>query len=87
MTRGDVSRFRVASGNTVVLDEPRSPTDDYVEAFYLLQREFADGMLGGRAPVQQASNNLRTLTATFAAYQAADDGVPILMSPDAAARP
>jgi len=72
MTRGDVARYRVTEGNTVVLDEQRSPTEDYVEAFYLLEREFADGMLGGPAPVQQAANNLRTLAATFEAYQAAD---------------
>ena len=80
MTRGDVSRYRVASGNTVVLDEQRSPTVDYVDAFFLLQREFADGMLGGPAPVQQAANNLKTLAATFAAYQAADAGAPALLA-------
>ncbi len=79
MTRGEASRYRVMSGNTVVLDEQRSPTDDYVEAFYLIEREFADGMLGGPAPVQQAVNNLRTLEATFTAYQAAADGVPLLL--------
>ena len=78
MTRGDVSRYRVASGNTVVLDEQRSPTVDYVDAFFLLQREFADGMLGGQVPVQQAANNLKTLTATFAAYQAAANGAPVV---------
>jgi D-apiose dehydrogenase len=81
MTRGDVSRYRVASGNTVVLDEQRSPTVDYVDAFFLLQREFADGMLGGPVPVQQAANNLKTLAATFAAYQAADAGTPALLAP------
>jgi predicted dehydrogenase len=70
MTRGETSRYRVTSGNTVVLDEPRSPTEDYVEAFYLLEREFADAMLGRTAPVQQAVNNLSTLEATFDAYQA-----------------
>ena len=81
MTRGDDSRYRVASGNTVVLDEHRSPTVDYVDAFFLLQREFADGMLGGQVPVQQAANNLKTLTATFAAYQAAADDAPLLLAP------
>jgi predicted dehydrogenase len=81
MTRGEASRFRLMSGNTVVLDEQRSPTEDYVEAFYLLQQEFTDGMLGGQAPVQQAANNLKTLTATFAAYQAADENAPVLLAP------
>jgi predicted dehydrogenase len=76
MTRGEAARYRVTAGNTVVLDERRSPTDDYVEAFYLLEREFADAMLGRAAPAQRAENNLKTLTATFAAYRAAEEGVP-----------
>jgi predicted dehydrogenase len=80
MTRGDVSRFRVMAGDSVVLDEQRSPTEDYIEAFYLLQREFTDGMLGSAAPVQQMANNLKTLTATFAAYQAADENAPVLLA-------
>ena len=81
MTRGEVSRYRVTSGNTVVLDETRSPTEDYVEAFYLLEREFADAMLGGPAPVQRAVNNLRTVEATFAAYDAAAELAPVLLAP------
>ncbi len=71
MTRGDSSRYRVTMGNTVVLDEQRSPTDDYAEAFYLLEREFTDGMLGRTIPGQRAVDNLRTLEATFHAYDAA----------------
>jgi predicted dehydrogenase len=74
MTRGDASRYRVTAGNTVVLDEQRSPTEDYIEAFYLLEREFADAMLGRTLPVQRAVNNLQTLELTFAAYEAATDG-------------
>ena len=73
MTRGDTSRYRVTKGNTVVLDEPRSPTEDYVDAFYLLQREFSDAMMGRTRPVQQAVNNLQTLELTFAAYRAAGE--------------
>lgn len=80
MTRGDVSRFRVAEGKTVLLDEQRSPTEDYIDAFFLLQREFADAMLGGPDPAQKAVDNLRTLVATFAAYQAAADGAPVRLS-------
>ena len=80
MTRGEAARYRVAEGNTVVLDEQRSPTDDYVEAFYLLEREFADAMLGRAAPVQRAEDNLKTLAATFAAYQAGGEGSPIDLS-------
>ena len=80
MTRGDASRYRVTKGNDTVLDEPRSPREDYVEAFYLLEREFADGMLGGPVPAQCATNNLRTLEATFTAYEAAAHGAPVLPS-------
>jgi predicted dehydrogenase len=71
MTRGEDSRYRVTAGNTVVLDEPRSPSEDYVEAFYLLEREFADAMLGRAAPVQLAAENLRSLELTFRGYGAA----------------
>jgi hypothetical protein len=53
----------------VVLDETRSPSEDYVEAFYLLEREFADAMLGRTAPVQLAAENLRTLELTFRGYE------------------
>jgi predicted dehydrogenase len=80
MTRADAARYRVTQGNTVVLDEQRSPTEDYIEAFYRLEREFADGMLGGPAPVQQAAHNLRTLKATFAAYQSGAEGVPVVLT-------
>ena len=59
MTRGADSRYRVASGNTVVLDEHRLPTADYVDAFFLLQREFADGMLGGRHPCSRRRTTRR----------------------------
>ena len=80
MTRGETARYRVTEGNTVVLDERRSPTNDYAEAFHLLEREFADAMLGRAAPVQRANDNLRTLEATFAAYRAAEQGSPIDLS-------
>jgi predicted dehydrogenase len=74
MTRGDTARFRMVRGHTVVKDERRCPTDDYAEAFYLLQRAFADSMLsGGRVP-QAARDNLRTLALTFAGYDAARTG-------------
>jgi hypothetical protein len=88
MTRGEVSRFRVTAGNSVVLDQERCPTDDYAEAFYLLEREFADGMLDRLRPAQLAVNNLKTLTATFAAYEAAAAGVAVpLTSSSTVGRP
>jgi predicted dehydrogenase len=71
MTRGEASRYRVTAGDTVIFDERRSPTEDYVEAFYLLEREFADAMLGRTVPGQLAVNNLQTLELTFTAYKVA----------------
>ena len=71
MTRGEASRYRVTAGDTVIFDEQRSPTEDYVEAFYLLEREFADAMLGRTVPGQLAVNNLQTLELTFTAYKVA----------------
>jgi hypothetical protein len=52
----------------------RSPYDDYVESFYLFQRECADAMLKGGAVIQAGAANLKTLTSTFAAYEAATTG-------------
>jgi predicted dehydrogenase len=71
MTRGASSRFRLFQEGELVLDESRCPTDDYVESFYLLQRELAAAMLRGARPPQAAGENLKTLRATFAAYSAA----------------
>jgi D-apiose dehydrogenase len=74
MTRGDTARFRMVRGHTVVKDERRCPTDDYAEAFYLLQRAFADSMLSRGPAPQAARDNLRTLALTFAGYDAARTG-------------
>ena len=51
-----------------------------IEAFYLLEREFADAMLGRAAPAQLGVKNLRTLEATFFAYQAAADDTPVRLT-------
>jgi predicted dehydrogenase len=79
MTRGDTARFRMVRGHTVVKDEHRCPTDDYAEAFYLLQRAFADSMLSGGAAPQAALDNLRSLALTFAGYDAARTGRAVIM--------
>lgn len=74
MTRGPSSRFRLYREGALVLDEPRCPTDDFCASFFWLQREFVAAMrTGGPAP-QAATYNLKTLTATFAAYAAAQSG-------------
>jgi len=74
MTRGEAARFRLVRGGETVVDEVRSPYDDYVESFYLFQRECADAMLNGGAVIQTGAANLKTLAGTFAAYQAATLG-------------
>jgi predicted dehydrogenase len=71
MTRGASSRFRLFQDGELILDEARCPTDDFCESFYLLQRELTDAMLDGTPPPQSAAHNLKTLAATFAAYDAA----------------
>lgn len=80
MTRGGATRFRVARGGTTTLDEPRSAIDDYVESFYFFERDFVDAVLNGKPVPQPASENLRTLAMTFAAYAAAEQGSAIAIS-------
>ncbi|MGH9160915.1 MAG: Gfo/Idh/MocA family protein [Vicinamibacteraceae bacterium] len=74
MTRGETARFRMVRGRTVVRDERRCPTDDYADAFYLLQRALTDSMLSGAPAPQAARDNLRTLALTCAGYDAAAAG-------------
>ena len=47
MTRGESTRFRVARGPALILDETRSSVDDYVDAFYLFQRALVDALRNG----------------------------------------
>ena len=77
MARGTSARFRVTEGETVVIDETRSPYDDYVESFYQFERECVDCMVTGRPVTQSGIRNFQTLAATFAAYKAAEAGQPV----------
>jgi predicted dehydrogenase len=70
MTRGQQSRFRIYQEGQLMLDESRCPTDDYCESFYLLQRDLTEAMIQNKPPPQAATYNLKTLAATFAAYDA-----------------
>ena len=79
MTRGEEARFRLFSGSDVVIDEARRPSDDYAESFYRFERACTDAMLAGTPPEQTAAENLRTLEATFAAYEAAERGEAVVM--------
>ena len=80
MTRAEAARFRVCNGNTVVRDETRSPTDDYVESFFRFEREVADSVLQGMPSPQAAIENLRPLTTTFAAYESVRIGGPVKLA-------
>jgi predicted dehydrogenase len=71
MTRGDRARFRLFEGGNTFLDEDRLPRDDYAESFYRLQRDFIDSLQNELLPPQAAQDNIRTLLATLAAYEAA----------------
>lgn len=74
MTRDASARFRVLQENAVVTDEARSPYEDYVESFFLFERECADAMLNGSPITQTGEENLKTLLATFAAYDSIRSG-------------
>ena len=68
------SHLRIVSAGEVLSDEAVDPTAEYVESFYLFERELTDALRTG-APLPQAGvDNLRTLEATFSAYAAADTG-------------
>ena len=79
LTRGSEARLQISAGANVVSDEPLTPYDEYVESFYLLQREFTDAMLGLRPLIQTGEEHLRTLECTFAAYVSAREGKPVLI--------
>jgi predicted dehydrogenase len=81
MARGASARFRVTQGETVVIDETRSPYDDYVESFYRFERECVDCMLTGRPATQSGARNFQTVAATFAAYRAAESGQLVEVGP------
>jgi predicted dehydrogenase len=72
-TPGESSRLRLVRGDEVVLDETRSPSDDYVESFFLLQQEYARAMRTGAPVTQTAAEGYRTLRAVFAAYASIDE--------------
>ena len=80
MTRGESSRFRLMKGNDVLTDETRSPIADYTESFYRFERECVDSMLYGQSVTQSAAENLKTLTCTFAAYAAAEQGTIVRLA-------
>ncbi len=85
LTRAEAGRFRLCAGNTVVRDEFRSPTEDYVESFHQFERMFVDSVLGDAPPPQPAAENLRSLISTYAAYEAARTGEAVSFA--ALARP
>jgi predicted dehydrogenase len=74
LARGASSRFTVMQGKRIVIDEPRSPYEDYVESFYRFEREFVDCVREGKPMMQSGRENLKTLASTEAAYVAAGQG-------------
>jgi predicted dehydrogenase len=80
MTRSESARFRLSQGSSIVRDEQRSPYADYVESFCSFEREFVESVLSNRPGPQPAIENLKTLEATFAAYEAARRGEPVVLA-------
>lgn len=74
LTRGREARLRISNGDRLVSDEKFCAYDEYVESFYLFERECTEAMLGRGSITQTGSENLRSLTCTLAAYDAARSG-------------
>jgi D-apiose dehydrogenase len=74
LTRGATGRLRITEGDRVVVDKALSPYDEYVESFYLFEREYVDAMLGRGQVVQTAEEHLKSLACSFAAYHSAAVG-------------
>ncbi len=68
LTRGDSSRFRLIRNGHVVVDEQRSPTNDYIESFHAIQQEFILALRGQGPQPQPAAKNLQVMETTFAVY-------------------
>lgn len=75
LTRGGMGRLRISEGDRLLVDEAVNPYREYVESFYLFQRECVDAMLGRGSVTQTADEHLRTLRCTFRAYEAAAAGM------------
>ncbi|MGH9511135.1 MAG: Gfo/Idh/MocA family protein [Terriglobales bacterium] len=74
LTRGPEGRLRISEGDRLISDESFCAFDEYVESFYLFERECADAMLGRGHVTQSGAENLRSLMCTIAAYDAACSG-------------
>lgn len=74
LTRGQEARLRISQGTQLISDESFCAFDEYVESFYLFERECTDAMLGRGNISQTGAENLRSLICTLAAYDAARTG-------------
>ena len=81
MSRGAESRFRLVRRKDVVLDEHRSPLEDYADSFYRFQSAFVDALSGSAPLPQPAGLNLSVVETTFAAYEAIETGEVIRLHP------
>ena len=74
LTRGREARLRISQGEQLISDKSFCAFDEYVESFYLFERECADAMLGRSTVTQSGPENLQSLICTLAAYDAARSG-------------
>lgn len=80
LTRGQEGRLQISQGDRLVSDESFCAFDEYVESFYLFERECVDAMLGRGSVTQTGAENLRSLTCTMAGYEAARKGTTVEIS-------
>lgn len=74
LTRGREARLRISQGERLISDNSLCAFDEYVESFYLFERECTNAMLAGGTVTQSGPENLRSLSCTLAAYEAARSG-------------
>ena len=77
MIRGGSSSFRATQNGRVKVDETRDTVADYVESFYLFQRDFFQALQEGTPGPQPATDNIHTLEMVFAAYEAAEKATTV----------
>jgi hypothetical protein len=74
LTRDKAGRLRIIRGEQVGSDEVVVPYREFVESFYVFERQCVDAMLGRGHVEQTAAEYMKTFTCTFAAYESARTG-------------
>jgi predicted dehydrogenase len=73
LTRGRSARYRKVHRQGVVADEIRIPTDDYVDSFFLFQRDWVKAVQSGDPFAQTGAEAVKTLGVTLAPYRSIEE--------------